>query len=245
MNFLLVNDDGYDALGIKLLALALSEYGDVYVCAPHTNQSGKAHSISIQKKLTVYEREPIIGTVKAISVVGTPVDCVRVGLKIFSQINFDCIISGCNSGHNMAGNALYSGTIAAASEGNLLGYPVMAFSACDINDEYLELEISRVLNEIFKEKLHLQKAILNINFPYKKSLGTKISVLGKELFHTDYSKGDEIDTYFIKFSILKYNEKENTDIYFNDQGYTTITPLTFDKTDFNIYKKLVKFNEKD
>ena len=128
-NILVVNDDGIEALGIHKLAEALSEAGDVFVCSPHIQQSACGHGITIGRK--VYAEEIRFTEARlAISLEGTPADCVKIGLEIYRDrgIEIDMVFSGFNHGMNLGTDTLYSGTVSAAIEGALCGLPSAAMS---------------------------------------------------------------------------------------------------------------------
>jgi 5'-nucleotidase len=129
MNILVANDDGIDALGIHKLAEALSDVGDVYVCAPNRQQSASGHGITIGRVVCI-EEVPFTEAKGAISMEGTPADCVKIGLEIYRErgIEMDMVFSGFNHGMNLGTDTLYSGTVAAAVEGALCGLPAAAMS---------------------------------------------------------------------------------------------------------------------
>jgi len=128
-NILVVNDDGVDALGVHKLAEALSEVGDVYVCSPHVQQSASGHGITIGK-LVYFENLPFPEAKHAISMEGTPADCVKMGLELYRKhgVEIDMVFSGFNHGMNLGTDTLYSGTVSAAIEGALCGLPAAAMS---------------------------------------------------------------------------------------------------------------------
>lgn len=124
MRILITNDDGIDAPGLRVLeriAMALSD--DVWVVAPETDQSGKAHSLSLSDPLRLRKLSDRCHAVR-----GTPTDCVIMGVRHVLDRAPDLILSGVNRGANVADDVTYSGTIAAAMEGTLLGVPSIALS---------------------------------------------------------------------------------------------------------------------
>jgi len=128
-NILVVNDDGIDAKGVHKLAEALAGEGDVYVCSPHTQQSASGHGISIGR-LVVFEDIDFEGVKHAVSMEGTPADCVKIGLEHYRNkgIEMDMVFSGFNHGMNLGTDTLYSGTVSAALEGAMCGLPSAAIS---------------------------------------------------------------------------------------------------------------------
>ena len=124
MNIFLTNDDGINADGLLELKKELEKEHDVYVIAPLKEQSGSSHSLTMNMPLRVYEYGKNFYAVD-----GTPTDCVMLGLnKVFEGINFDLLISGINYGANLGDDLTYSGTVAGAMEGCLMGIPSIAIS---------------------------------------------------------------------------------------------------------------------
>ncbi len=129
MHIVLVNDDGIDAPGIRLLCGACAERGHtVTVCAPHTERSASSHRITLADPIFVREVDFGLPNVRAWSISGTPVDCVRLGLYELVESPADIVISGINNGHNAGMAVHYSGTIAAAREASLNHLPAIASS---------------------------------------------------------------------------------------------------------------------
>lgn len=129
MNILITNDDGINAEGIKALVRAASEYGDVYVAAPASQQSAKSQSLTFLRPVEITEKNPQFAR-RAFAVDGTPTDCVKWAVPWFEDkgITFDYLFSGINMGANTGLAAYYSGTISAAREGGLHGIRSIAFS---------------------------------------------------------------------------------------------------------------------
>ncbi|MDR2828792.1 MAG: 5'/3'-nucleotidase SurE [Acholeplasmatales bacterium] len=240
MNILIVNDDGYEAFGFKLLAHSLAGQGRVFACAPKVEQSATSQKITIAKKLKYEEVTSIPGTQRTIAVDGTPADCVRLGLKIYSDVEFDLIVSGINSGPNLSRDTLYSGTVAAATEGYLLGIPSIAISAADIKADFIIDETIKICEVIISKNIYKKYPLLNINFPSDKPLGRKITVLGSRTFHAEYKKINNENAFAVSYSINSNNEIKNSDDVAQKAGYTTITPLLYDKTDHKLVKSLEK-----
>jgi 5'-nucleotidase len=123
MKILVSNDDGYFAPGITLLAEALRQLGEVTVFAPERDRSGSSNSLTLDRPLTV-RRAPN----GFFSVNGTPTDCVHIAVTGVLEFTPDIVVSGINLGANMGDDTIYSGTVAAAAEGYLLGIPAIAVS---------------------------------------------------------------------------------------------------------------------
>lgn len=123
MRILVSNDDGVDAPGIRVLADALADLGEVITVAPASEQSAKSHAISLHAPLRVIERGPA-----RFGVTGTPVDAVYLGVHHLAGTRPDLVVSGINRGPNLSDDVWYSGTVAAAREGAMCGVPALAVS---------------------------------------------------------------------------------------------------------------------
>jgi 5'-nucleotidase len=169
MQILLVNDDGIDAPGLRALCEACAQHAHtVTVCAPHTERSASSHRITLAEPIFVREVDFNLPGVRAWSVSGTPVDCVRLGLYELVGSPVDVVISGINKGHNAGMAVHYSGTIAAAREAALNHVPAIAssiaFDAPDSMLRYLARLTAITAEAYVKIKIPLH-TILSINAP--------------------------------------------------------------------------------
>lgn len=218
MNFLLVNDDGYGADGIVLVEKILSEYGDVYVCAPMEHQSGKACSLEF-KPLFKYDKIDN----RHYRVEGTPSQSTCFGLNALG-VKFDCVVSGCNYGYNLSGDTMYSGTVGACVQSLFQRVPAIALSAEESFD-IVEEELRNVLDYILDNKLLSSDYILNVNFPQtKKAKGIKITSLHPCLIDYKYYLNDDGTFIYRRFN-AHANAKRGSDVYAVEHGYISITPL--------------------
>lgn len=164
MQFLLTNDDGIDALGLKLLADVLETHGTVTVVAPDTEQSGVGHRVNTRGALRLEEREP-----GRYALAGTPADCTRVALRGLT-IAADWVMSGLNHGGNLGVDIHMSGTVAGAREGAILGCRALAISQV-INmrhrpdPERIRRLTAHVVSELLQRPLPLGK-LYNVNLPF-------------------------------------------------------------------------------
>ena len=234
---LVVNDDGYDAIGIQILAKHLLKYGDVTVYAPSEGQSAQSQAITCFK--TIQREEVLDLGYKCYKVFGKPADCVRLATGLEE---FDLVVSGINNGFNIGIDTLYSGTIGAALDANLHGISSIALSAPRGMVADFEFLLDSVLEKCFEvEKLfNGQMYCLNVNFPKD-----PIEVKGFKLTRVGYFVDDIL--------MIEYNDgfrpaKYNQDYDLNDlsidyaahkAGYISITPLTWDKT-HNKHLELLK-----
>ncbi|HTT07397.1 MAG TPA: 5'/3'-nucleotidase SurE [Gammaproteobacteria bacterium] len=162
MFFLVSNDDGYQARGLRDLARVLSAHGDVAVVAPDRDRSGASNSLTLDRPLRVQRADNGYYYVN-----GTPTDCVHLAITGFLERQPDMVIAGINGGPNLGDDVLYSGTVAAAMEGRFLGYPAMAVSLAGENATNYETAVHCVdvlLKRMLTEPLPAD-TILNVNVP--------------------------------------------------------------------------------
>jgi len=162
VKILVSNDDGYFAPGITLLAEALGQLGEVTVVAPERDRSGASNSLTLDRPLTV-RRAPN----GYFSVNGTPTDCVHIAVTGLLDFLPDIVVSGVNLGANMGDDTIYSGTVAAAAEGYLLGIPSVAVSLTSKTGEHFQSAIGVAVQivERFKRRPFAQPVLLNVNVP--------------------------------------------------------------------------------
>jgi 5'-nucleotidase len=162
MKILLSNDDGYFSPGITLLAEALGGLGEVTVVAPERDRSGASNSLTLDRPLIV-RRAPN----GFFSVNGTPTDCVHIAITGLLDFTPDVVVSGVNLGANMGDDTIYSGTVAAAVEGYLLGIPSIALSLTSKTGTHFESAIGAAL-ELVERLRHTplgEPVLLNVNVP--------------------------------------------------------------------------------
>ena len=164
MRFLIVNDDGIDAPGIRTLAEAAAQRGEVWVVAPEGQCSAMSQKITLGQDLLVCPRT-FPGAAQAYSISGSPADCVRVGLRYLMEERPDYVLSGINYGWNMAYDIAYSGTVGAALEGVMNGVPSIAVSnQQDGSGETVDRYLLEILDEIFCRP-QIAGEVWNVNFP--------------------------------------------------------------------------------
>ena len=240
LNILVANDDGIDAIGIKLLAKALRKYGNVYVCAPNGGRSACAHAIVLHGKLSFdfKERKDDIDWYVTDAM---PADCVRLANDLLN-VKFDIVFSGVNNGQNLGTDIIYSGTVSVAREAHIEYIPAVAISTDFDAWEIVENELDKVLAMVFENKLYSKDYLLNINFPnkeYKKSVGYKTAIQGVKRFKTAFIK-DTDGRYINTDSNIIYDERPNTDVYLASVGYTTFVPLKVEQTSYEFIDILNK-----
>ena len=162
MRILVSNDDGYFSPGIAALAEALSRMGEVTVVAPERDRSGASNSLTLDRPLTV-RRAPN----GFFSVNGTPTDCVHIAVTGLLDFTPDVVVSGINLGANMGDDTIYSGTVAAAAEGYLLGIPSLALSLADKAGRHFDSAVGVALQmvERIRRAPFGEPVLLNVNVP--------------------------------------------------------------------------------
>lgn len=236
MKILITNDDGYNAIGIKMLAEFAKKYGQIYICAPRVEQSAKSHSICIKKPIEVTTAKGESGDI--IIVDSTPADCVRYAYYGLN-LDFDIVFSGINNGYNCGEDIMYSGTVAGAIEGVLHEKKAIAFS-CDhgCSEAYNQETFDLIMDFILENKLLDMCDCLNVNVPmsYK---GIRFAKQGRTFFNTTFENVDGL-MYERGNPHFEYETDCETDTYLIKQGYITISPLTQYKTDNSMYEKFKK-----
>lgn len=232
MKILISNDDGYRAPGIEALANALAPIADITVVAPESNRSGSSNSLTLDRPLRVY-RSPS----GVYSVNGTPSDCVHIALTGLLTERPDLIVSGINQGQNMGDDTLYSGTVAAATEGFLFGIPAIAFSQAEHGWANLDAA-ARVAREVVERRLEGigMPFLLNVNIPslpYEAIRGWKATRLGRRhqsepVIRSADPHGNEV--FWIGPPGRAKDDAEGTDFRAVSEGFVSLTPLQIDIT---------------
>ena len=232
MKILVSNDDGYLAPGIIALAEALRPIAEIIVVAPDSNRSGSSNSLTLDRPLSVYRASNGFYFVN-----GTPSDCVHVALTGGLSFRPDLIVSGINQGQNMGDDTLYSGTVAAATEGFLFGIPAIAFSQVEKGWAHIDTA-ARIAREFVERDFGmLQKPyLLNVNIPnlpYDQIKGIKATRLGKRheseaVIKTEDPHGREI--FWIGPAGKAKDGGDGTDFHAAANGFVSVTPLQIDLT---------------
>ncbi|HEX7386784.1 MAG TPA: 5'/3'-nucleotidase SurE [Castellaniella sp.] len=234
MRILVSNDDGYTAAGIEALAHALQPLGEVTVVAPETNSSGASNSLSLRRPLSVRQAANGFYYIN-----GTPSDCVHVALHGLLDFRPDLLVSGINNGANMGDDTLYSGTVAAATEGYLFGIPSMAFSLVERDWKHLDCAV-RVAHELvgrFAARPWPEPLLLNVNVPavpYSELTGFRATRLGRRhpaepVVRSTTPYGETV--YWIGPVGCALDGGPDTDFGAIDDRAVSLTPLHLDLTD--------------
>lgn len=234
MHILVSNDDGYTAAGIEALAAALRPLGEVTVVAPETNSSGASNSLTLRRPLSVRQAPNGFHYIN-----GTPSDCVHVALHGLLDFRPDLLVSGINNGANMGEDTLYSGTVAAATEGYLFGIPSMAFSLVQREWKHLDcaVQVARELVERFRARPWPGPLLLNVNIPaipYRELTGFRTTRLGRRhpaepVIRSTTPYGDTV--YWIGPVGRALDGGPETDFGAIEERAVSMTPLRLDLTD--------------
>ena len=233
MRILLSNDDGYFSPGLAALADALKPLGDITVVAPERDRSGASNSLTLDRPLMV--RRAANGF---FFVNGTPTDCVHLAVTGVLEDLPDMVVSGINVGANMGDDTIYSGTVAAATEGFLLGLPSIAISLVG-KSAFNYATAARVAADLvrrFQEKPIRSAVLLNVNVPdvpYESLQGIEVTRLGKRhkaepVTKTLNPRGDTV--YWIGAAGAASDAGPGTDFSAVENGRVSLTPLQVDLT---------------
>jgi 5'-nucleotidase len=246
LNVLLTNDDGIEADGLQAMRAALVRLDGVRlaVIAPDGNRSAMARSITTRRPLWVAETPFADGTV-GYATDGTPVDCVRLAsLGLVEAFSADLVISGINHGANLGDDITYSGTVAAALEGVVLGLPAIAVSqqsgaraldyrfdggfGFDVASKFVANWVQRI------EQVPLpERTLVNVNVPAGEPTGVEVASLGKRIYRDELKLESEEEhrrRYWIYGSDPGFHDEPGTDLAAVAAGRIAVTPLHFDLT---------------
>jgi 5'-nucleotidase len=236
MRILLSNDDGYFAPGLAALAAALRELADITVVAPERDRSGASNSLTLDRPLLLRQAPSGFYYVN-----GTPTDCVHLAVTGMLDHLPDMVISGINHGANMGDDTIYSGTVAAATEGYLLGIPSIAVSLASHNAQHFDTA-ARVVADLVRRiqaRPPAEPMLLNVNVPdcaWDELNGISVTRLGKRhkaesVVKTTNPRGQTV--YWVGAAGAAADAGDGTDFFAVAQGRVTITPLQMDLTRYN------------
>ena len=241
MNILLSNDDGYLAPGLSILADSLAKLGNLTVVAPDRNRSAASNSLTLHRPV-----RPLNAENGFIKVDGTPTDCVHLAITGLLETEPDIVVSGPNAGPNMGDDVLYSGTVAAATEGRFLGFPAIAVSMCSYEPEHYAtacVAVEKILKQLSVSPLP-EDSILNVNvpdLPWSEIKGFMATRLGNR--HKSEGVIKQIDprglpVYWVGPPGEEQDAGEGTDFYAIRHGFISITPLQIDLTRYDSLQNL-------
>ncbi len=228
---LVTNDDGVRSEGIAALAESLRKLGDVYVVAPEAEASAIGHALTLRRPLRIEK----LGD-QVFGVDGTPTDCVNIAVSKVLRGIPDLVVSGINKGFNLGDDITYSGTVAGALEGVLLGAPAMAVSLQRVRGAFNFGQAAGAAAELAREILEHglpARTFLNINVPNRRARGIRITVQARRNHKT--SVAEALDPrrepyYWIDEAQLEWKVDERSDYQAIHEGWISVTPLHPDWT---------------
>jgi len=231
---LLTNDDGINSPGIIALERQLSHIGNIFVVAPDRERSAVSHSITLHHPLRVHQIDN-----QHFALDGTPTDCVLLGVLELLKIRPDIVISGINIGPNLGDDITFSGTVAAAMEGTLLGIPSCAISlntrTASVDFKPASIFSERITLSVLKQGLP-KDTLLNVNIPLlpeKNIQGIRFVRQGRRIYRDSIIKKTDPRGrfyYWIGGEEPSHEREENTDFHAIEEGYIAITPLHLNLT---------------
>ena len=235
MRILITNDDGLHASQLVPLIKWWQRHGEVTVFVPKVEQSGKSHSFQIREPFEVKQVELEPG-LTVWSVDSTPADCVRIAV-LGMEMQFDLVVSGVNRGFNMGADVMYSGTVAAASEAVNLGMNALALSTNPENYDHATDALDTVWAYIQENDLFRHNRLYNVNMPASPK-GIRITRQGGPYYSDDFPYiGNDLYKPMGK-PIWEDSGDETLDTDATMAGYITITPMTIDRTNWDVFRKL-------
>jgi len=228
---LVTNDDGYRSEGIHALARALRAVGEVTIVAPTTEASAIGHALTLRHPLRLDRIED-----RVFAVEGTPTDCVNVAVTHVFKGLPDLVVSGINKGWNLGDDITYSGTVAGALEGALLGIPAMAVSLRQTRGDYdfsYAARAAATLAETMLRRPLAARTFLNINVPKGQPQGYRVTVQAKRNHVTSVSERHDPKGrpyYWIEEGQNEWEPHDRSDYQAVRDGYISVTPLQPDLT---------------
>ncbi len=242
MRILCTNDDGYLALGIRVLASAARNFGEVTIVAPDREQSATSHSLTLHHPLRA--RRSADG---ALVVDGTPTDCVILAVNELLEARPDICLSGVNHGPNMGEDVLYSGTVAAAMEATVIGIPAIAISYA--GDFFEDLEawepiLVELLRGIVDQDELPKDTLFNVNLPGVDPgnvKGIRVTSLGKRRYSDSLTRALDPsgkEYYWIGGGEISWSGDVDSDFGVVHEGYVSVTPLHLDLTNYRLLEEI-------
>lgn len=236
MRILITNDDGIGSEGIRALVDWAQKLGEVSVFAPNVEKSGKSVSVELREAFKV-EKVEYPGAVEAYAVHSTPADCVRFAVLGLGK-KFDLVLSGVNKGQNLGHDINYSGTAGAVIEAAMHGINGIAVSTSKKGLPTAIANFDRVYDYFIERDLFSYCKTYNVNFPTKEVLGIEITRQGGVRFSDEYRPigGDMyMPSAYVCFELTGNKE---IDLDAINMGYISISPMTWSRTDMNVFEKL-------
>jgi len=244
MRILLSNDDGYFAPGLAHLAEALSKIAEIIVVAPERDRSGSSNSLTLDRPLSLHKSHNGFYYVN-----GTPTDCVHLAVTGMLDVMPDMIVSGVNHGANMGDDTIYSGTVAAATEGFLLGIPSLAVSLVSSSHGNYRTAARVAADMVLRcRDNEIQRPVLlNINVPdieYEQLAGIEVTRLGRRhkaepVIKSQSPRGESV--YWVGAAGAAQDAGDGTDFFAVRHNRVSVTPLQIDLTRYDQMDLIAKW----
>ncbi len=244
MRILLSNDDGYFAPGLAYLAEALSEIAEITVVAPERDRSGSSNSLTLDRPLSLHKSHNGFYYVN-----GTPTDCVHLAVTGMLDVLPDMVVSGVNHGANMGDDTIYSGTVAAATEGFLLGIPSLAVSLVSASHGNYRTAARVAADMVLRcRDNEIQRPVLlNINVPdieYEQLAGIEVTRLGRRhkaepVIKSQSPRGESV--YWVGAAGAEQDAGNGTDFFAVRHNRVSVTPLQIDLTRYDQMDLIAKW----
>lgn len=247
LKILMSNDDSVFAKGLKVLHQTVSQEHDCIVVAPDRNCSGASNALSLMNPLRISKMDNGFYSVN-----GTPSDCVHLALNCFMEEEPQLVISGINHGPNLGDDVIYSGTVAAATEGRYMGFPAIAVSLANKHGEHFDTAakvVLEVVNHLIEHPLPADQ-ILNINvpdIPYERLRGIQVTRQGRRHKSESMVKSEDAfgrEIYWYGKVGPEQDAGEGTDFYAVANNYCSVTPLSVDMTAYQSLDTMKNWIEK-
>ncbi|HEX6981919.1 MAG TPA: 5'/3'-nucleotidase SurE [Balneolaceae bacterium] len=240
---LVCNDDGIFSPGIKALAEVADEFGEAEIIAPDRQQSAVGHAVTVNTPLRSRAFQ-INGRFNGQAVTGTPADSVKLAHDQLMKRKPDLVVSGINHGSNAGINILYSGTVSAATEGTILGYPSIAISCTDFEEEAdlsgAQEAARKVIGYVLREGLP-KGVTLNLNVPSGKLKGIKWARQANSRYVEEFEGRVDPNNrsyYWMTGKLTLLEEGDDLDINVLEKGYASLTPIQYDMTAYTLLKEV-------
>jgi 5'-nucleotidase len=239
---LCTNDDGIHALGLETLIGVAEKLGQVHVVAPDREQSATSHSLTVHRPLRATQTPAGHHVID-----GTPTDCVLIAVNQLLPEPPDFVLSGVNHGPNMGEDVLYSGTVAAAMEGTILGIPAIAISyssrAADRIPGYAPV-LAELIGSLVRRTDFPTETFFNINLPDippDELKGVRVTTLGRRVYSDSLTRREDPsgrEYFWIGGGVSSWSGREDSDFRAVQAGYVSITPLHLDLTNYQLISEV-------
>jgi len=245
MRILVTNDDGYLAIGLRVLATAAAELGDVRIVAPDREQSATSHSLTLHFPLRVRRTDRGVLVVD-----GTPTDCVVLAVGELLEERPDFVLSGVNHGPNLGDDVLYSGTVAAAMEATILGIPAVAVSYTGKDYESLETWqplLAGLLRQLLVREDFPRETLFNVNLPAVtpgEVAGIRITTLGRRAYVGSLTRAQDPngrEYFWIGGGESTWWGSDESDFRAVHDRYVSVTPLHLDLTNYRLLAEVAQW----